>query len=91
MVGSGLDFFFGLWQEREDLGHGQDFDEGKKLAGEVRKSLRVESAGADFGEQIGAEHFAAIGQIDGDCHKSGAMLVLDGRELRSEFVAKNEC
>jgi hypothetical protein len=85
-----LDFFFGLGQEREDFGHREDFDDWEKLGGEMRESAGVEPAGTDFGQQIGAEHFAAIGKIDGECYKSGAMLVLDSGEFCGEFGAQNQ-
>jgi hypothetical protein len=65
----GLDFF-GLGQEREDFGHGEDFDGWEKLGGQMREPAGVNPAGADFGQQIRAEHFAAIDQIDGLDYKS---------------------
>lgn len=90
MVGGWLDFF-GLGQELEDLGHGEDFDEGEKLGGEMRKSAGVNPAGADFGQQIRAEHFAAIDQIDGRGDMARvAVLGLDGGELGGEFGREYE-
>ena len=57
----------------------------------MRKSSGVEAAGADFGEQVGAEHFAAIGEIDGAGDMARvAMLGLDGGELRGEFGREDE-
>ena len=87
----GLDFFFGLRQEREDLGHGEDFDLSEKLGWQMREPSGVEAAGADFGKEVGAQHFAAIDEIDrrGDMARV-AMLRLDGCELRGEFGAENE-
>jgi hypothetical protein len=87
----GLDFFFGLGQQREDFGHGEDFDGWEKLAGEMRKSAGVESAGGDFGEEVGAEHSAPIGEIDGAGDMARvAMFALHGGELRGEFGRENE-
>jgi hypothetical protein len=86
----GLDFF-GLGQEREDFGHGEDFDGCEKLGGEVRKSAGVEAARADFGQQIRAEHFAAIDQIDRRGHMARvAMLGLNGVELCGEGGREDE-
>jgi hypothetical protein len=73
------------------LGHGENFDERKKLGREVGETARVKPAWADFGEEVGAQHFAAIAEINraGDMARV-AVLGLDGCELRGEFGAEDQ-
>lgn len=57
----------------------------------MRESAGVEAAGADFGQQIGAEHFSAIGEIDRAGDMAGvAVFGLDGGELRGEFGTEDQ-
>lgn len=57
----------------------------------MRESAGVESAGADFGKEVCAEHFASIDEINGRCDMAGvAMLGLDLGELRGEFGREDE-
>jgi len=57
----------------------------------MREPAGVKPAGADFGQQIRAEHFAAIDQIDGRGDMARvAMLALHGGELCGEFGREDE-
>jgi len=80
-----------LGQEREDLGHGEDFDEREKLGGKMREAARVKPAGADFCKEVCAQHFAAINKIDRAGNMPGvAILGLDCCELLGEFGREDE-
>ena len=73
------------------MGHRDDFDEREKLGGQVRESAGVESAGGDFCEQVGTEHFTAIDKIDGAGDMARvAVLGLDGGELLGEGRREDE-
>lgn len=57
----------------------------------MRESSRIQSTLTYFSQQIGAEHLAAIGEIDRRGDMAGvAVLGLDGGELRGEFGTENE-
>jgi hypothetical protein len=90
MVCVGLDFF-GLWEQREDGRHWEDFDGWEKFGREMSESAGVEAAGADFGQEVCAEHLASIGQINGAGDMARvAVRGLDGGELCGEFGAEDQ-
>ena len=84
-----------MWDEGDGFGHGEDLDLREKLGGEVGESLRVEAAGAGLGEEVSAEHEAAIHERNGggdmarvavlrlDHSKGGGLL---GRENDGEIA-----
>jgi len=83
--------FFELWEQWDDGRHGEDFDAGEKLGGQMRKADGVKPAGGDFCEEVGTEHLAAIDEIDWRGDMAGvAILGLDGGELSSEFGREDE-
>ena len=87
-----LDFVgFGFRKKSDCVGHREDFDEREEFGGEVAETLRVEAARADFGKEVGAQHLAAIDEIDRAGDMAGvAVLGLHGGELGGKFGAEYE-
>jgi len=87
----GFLYFFELWEQWDDGRHGEDFDAGEKLGGQMREADGVKSAGGDFCEEVGTEHFTAIGEINRRGNMARvAIFGLDGGELSSEFGREEE-